>query len=107
MTWVRYSLISTTLPRPKATLTQCLPAISATPVIVPLIRTGWPADSSSRPPANVGVERIAGLQTLGHDRLDGRAVGDGGNQQVRQVLRRIGNINALRRRAPHSWAPSP
>src|SRR3989441_81397 len=53
MTWVRYSLISTTLPRPKATLTQCRPAISATPVIVPLIRTGWPADSSARPPTSV------------------------------------------------------
>src|SRR5207249_5001459 len=53
MTWVRYSLISTTLPRPKATLTQRLPAISATPVIVPLIRTGWPADSSARPPTSI------------------------------------------------------
>src|SRR5439155_18528780 len=50
MTWVRYSLMSTTLPRPKATLTQCLPAMCATPPIVPLIRTGWPADSSARPP---------------------------------------------------------
>src|SRR2546426_215057 len=30
MTWVRYSLMSTTLPRPKATLTQCLPAMCAT-----------------------------------------------------------------------------
>jgi hypothetical protein len=33
------------LPRPKATLTQRLPAIYATPAIVPVIRTGWPADS--------------------------------------------------------------
>src|SRR6266481_3594772 len=31
MTWVRYSLIRTTLPRPKATLTQSLPAMFATP----------------------------------------------------------------------------
>ena len=53
MTWVRYSLISTTLPRPKATLTQCLPAMCATPAIVPLIRTGWPADSSARPPTSM------------------------------------------------------
>jgi hypothetical protein len=53
MTWVRYSLISTTLPRPKATLTQRLPAISATPATVPLIRTGWPADSSARPPTSI------------------------------------------------------
>ena len=37
--------------------------------------------------ANVHVERIAGLQTLGHDRLDGGAIGDGGNQHVGQVLR--------------------
>ena len=53
MTWVRYSLISTTLPRPKATLTQCLPATCATPAIVPLIRTGGPADSSARPPTSM------------------------------------------------------
>ena len=53
MTWVRYSLISTTLPRPKATLTRCLPAICATPAIVPLIRTGCPADSSARPPTSI------------------------------------------------------
>jgi hypothetical protein len=71
---VRYSLISTTLPRPKATLTQRLPAMCATPAIVPSIRTGWPADCQA---ANVHVERIAGLQTLGHDRLDGGAVGEG------------------------------
>src|SRR6266478_444121 len=34
---------------------------------------------------DVHVERIAGLQTPGHDRLDGRAVGDGGNQHVGQA----------------------
>src|SRR6266478_1532756 len=53
MTWVRYSLMSTTLPRPKATLTQCLPATCATPAIVPLIRTRCPADSSARPPTSM------------------------------------------------------
>src|SRR5712691_2013473 len=53
MTWVRYSLIRTTLPRPKATFTHSLPAICATPAIVPLIRTGWPADSSARPPMSM------------------------------------------------------
>jgi hypothetical protein len=36
---------------------------------------------------NVHGERIAGLQTLGHDRLDGGAIGDGGDQHVGQVLR--------------------
>src|SRR6266481_1203554 len=53
MTWVRYSLMSTTLPRPKATPTQCLPATCATPAIVPLIRTRCPADSSARPPTSM------------------------------------------------------
>src|SRR3989442_3408750 len=53
MTWVSCSLISTTLSRPKATFTKCLPAMCATPAIVPSIRTGWPADSSARPPTSM------------------------------------------------------